>query len=233
MILLVKIQSMYTLIARIILLHHQARSSMSQLQKQAQAQPAVKTERILVVKQSDFFAQEPAWHGLKAVDCDSYLQLIQEKKNFIPRNEAECDTNYKQIIPYLVFTHQGKYFLMQRAAGASEQRLANKYSLGIGGHLRQEDMDGKSLFDWAQREFEEEIDYTGSVAITPLGILNDDTNPVGRVHVGFVFLLTGDSDKINIKSELQKGALLSLEECNAHYHAMETWSQMVFNFLKN
>jgi len=204
---------------------------MSHLQTQPHPQPIIKTEQILVVKRSDFFAHEQSWHGIKAVDCDAYLKLIQEKKIFIPRNQAELEPTYKQIIPYLVFTHNQKYFLMQRAAGASEQRLANKYSLGIGGHLRQEDIAGKSLFDWAKREFEEEIAYTGSLSIKPLGILNDDTNQVGQVHVGFVFLITGDSDAITIKSELQKGFLVSLESCKQYYESMETWSQMVFDFL--
>ena len=204
---------------------------MSQLQTVTPA-PPVKTERILVVKRSDLF-QESAWTGMKSVDFEKYLKLIQEKRVFIPRNEAETDFNYKQIIPYLVFQHNDKYFLMQRKAGSSEQRLANKYSLGIGGHLREEDMDGATLFDWARREFDEEINYTGSLEITPLGILNDDSNDVGKVHVGFVFLLKGDSANISIKSELESGQLATLDECKERYDAMETWTQLVFDFLNS
>ncbi|MFT6765515.1 MAG: putative NUDIX family phosphoesterase, partial [Alteromonas naphthalenivorans] len=111
--------------------------------------PPVKTERILVVKRSELF-QKPAWTGIKSVDFDAYLKLIQTKQEFMPRNLAEENFDYKQIIPYLIFQHQDTYFLMQRKAGSSEQRLANKYSLGIGGHLREEDMDGATLFDWAR-----------------------------------------------------------------------------------
>ena len=121
---------------------------------------------------------------------------------------------------------------MQRKAGSSEQRLASKYSLGIGGHLREEDIKGATLFDWARREFEEEINYSGNLEITPLGILNDDSNDVGKVHIGFVFLLKGNSKNISIKSELQSGQLLTVEQCQEKYSAMETWSQLVFNFIK-
>lgn len=193
--------------------------------------PPVKTERILVIKRSELF-QEPAWTGIKAVNFDNYLKLIQEKQEFMPRNLAEENFDYKQIIPYLIFQHQDTYFLMQRKSGSSEQRLANKYSLGIGGHLREEDMKGATLFDWARREFDEEINYSGNLEITPLGILNDDSNDVGKVHVGFVFLLKGDSSNISIKSELQSGELFTAEQCQEKYEAMETWSQLVFDFIK-
>lgn len=204
---------------------------MSQTQTATPA-PPVKTERILVVKRSEIF-QESAWTGIKKVDFDAYLKLIQEKQEFMPRNLAEENFEYKQIIPYLVFQHGDKYFLMQRKSGSSEQRLANKYSLGIGGHLREEDMDGATLFDWARREFDEEINYSGNLEITPLGILNDDSNDVGKVHVGFVFLLRGDSANISIKSELQSGQLLTLDECKENYNTMETWTQLVFDFLNS
>ena len=53
---------------------------MSQLQTVTPA-PPVKTERILVVKRSDLF-QESAWTGMKSVDFEKYLKLIQEKRVF-------------------------------------------------------------------------------------------------------------------------------------------------------
>lgn len=188
-------------------------------------------ELILVVKRTDLFKQEPAWSGLKAVNFDDYLTLIKDKKEFLPRSIMETDTRYKQIIPYLVFCHNDRYFLMQRTAQATEQRLQNKYSLGIGGHIRLEDMTNDSLFEWARREFNEEVDYDGSFTIEPLGILNDDSNAVGQVHIGFVFLLYGTSDKISIRSELKSGELLSLSEAKPFFSSMESWSQLVFEFL--
>lgn len=188
-------------------------------------------ERILVVKREYFFP-EGSWNGLKVVDFDQYLTMIQNKKEFVARGPVETNYSYKQIIPYLVFEHEGSYFLMQRKATASESRLASKYSLGIGGHLREEDIAGTDLFAWAKREFEEEINYSGKLEIEPLGLLNDDSNDVGKVHIGFVFLLKGSSPVISVKSELARGELLSLDTCKARYAAMETWSQFVFNFLQ-
>lgn len=187
-------------------------------------------ETILVIKRTSLIS-EP-WRGIKVVDFEHYLHLIEEKKEFLPRAEAEINYEYKQIIPYLVFEHDNRYFLMQRKESSSESRLASKFSLGIGGHLREEDLKGSTIFEWAQREFHEEIDYKGNFEIIPLGLLNDESNDVGKVHIGFVFLIKGNSDAIKIRSELQNGQLLSLQECKAFYAGMETWSQLVFDFLQ-
>ncbi|MBT4856136.1 hypothetical protein HOM50_05010 [bacterium] len=205
------------------------------MQKTTVAQQSSSThdEHILVIKRDLFFSITPAWDGLKDVSFDQYLQLISDKKEFLPRSVMEQDSSYKQIIPYLVFEFDNKYFLMQRSGTASEARLKNKYSLGIGGHIRQEDMQQQSIFDWARREFHEEINYTGDFEIEPLGVLNDDSNAVGQVHVGFVFLLKGNSADISIKSELKHGALKSLEECKETAENLESWSQIVLEKLIN
>jgi len=188
-------------------------------------------ETILVVKRTDICSEE-LWTGFRPSDLSEELIAVQNKCVFMSRPEAETNPEYKQIIPYLVFTHDNKYFLMQRRATASEQRLASKYSFGIGGHIRKEDMDGNTFLDWSLREFHEEINYIGTLTAQPLGVLNDDSTDVGKVHIGFVLLLAGDSADITIKSELKSGNLLSLEECSIYYENMETWSQMIYESLK-
>jgi predicted NUDIX family phosphoesterase len=197
---------------------------------QSIATPSKDLEMILVVKREHLFPEGP-WQGLKEICFDTYTSIIEQHKEFIPRGTAENDVAYKQIIPYLVFHHEDSYFLMQRSATASEQRLQNKYSLGIGGHIRQEDITGQSLFDWARREFYEEVAYEGSVSVKPLGIINDDTNAVGQVHIGFVFLVEGMHNSISVKSELKSGHLVPLEECMQYNKNLESWSQMVLTHL--
>jgi len=187
-------------------------------------------EYILVVKRSELLGTQPM-HGLIPVDVDKYMTLINSKKEFLPRSLMETDPTYKQIIPYIVFTFNNRYFLMQRTAKATETRLQNKYSLGIGGHIRQEDMTTDSLFAWAEREFHEEVEYTGAMTMKVLGLLNDDSNPVGQVHIGFVILVEGQHGNIKVKSELKSGVLLSLQECADFYSSMENWSQIVYDAL--
>lgn len=190
------------------------------------------SEKILVVPRTAIITND-AWYGIKNIDCNTYLETIRTHQQFFPRSLMELDPHYKQIIPYLVFTHNGNYFVMQRRATASETRLQNKFTLGIGGHIRQEDMSAGSIVAWAKREFYEEVFYSGNLAIEPVGVINDDTNPVGQVHLGFFFLLHGDSADIAIKSELQSGDLMSLEECITLKDSMETWSQFIVDYLVN
>jgi predicted NUDIX family phosphoesterase len=194
--------------------------------------PVANDERILVVPRVHLFP-ETAWHGIKEVDFSAYLHIIQTHKKFLWRSQMEEDIHYKQIIPYIVFQCDDRYFLMQRRADASAKALQNKLSLGIGGHIRQEDMNGNDcLFAWAEREFHEEVSYAGSLTkIESLGIINDDTNLIGQVHLGFALLLIGDSSHISIKTEHKQGSLVTLQECVAHYHHMESWSQMIVDVL--
>lgn len=189
----------------------------------------MKLENILVVPRSALFAQE-SFQGLSTTATKSVLDIIATHKEFKPRPEMEEDPAYKQIIPYLIFKYEDRYFLMQRKSTSSEQRLKNKYSLGIGGHMRQDDMSNNAtIFDWAKREFEEEINYTGNLTISTLGVLNDDSNPVGQVHLGLVLLLEGDSANITIRSELKSGQLITAHECLDFYQDLESWSQIIFD----
>ena len=185
----------------------------------------------MVVKKNILFSYH-ATSGLIPIDFDHYQKLIKKHKEFVWRSKVEQDPTYKQIIPYLIFTHNNKYFLMRRKSTASESRLQNKCSLGIGGHIKKEDLKGTSIIDWAQREFTEEVKYRGSFTITPLGMLNDESNAVGQVHTGFVFILHGTSENIQIRDEHKEGKLISLEECLTLYNQMENWSQIIINYLK-
>jgi len=190
-------------------------------------------EKILVVKRKKLFPNG-SFNGLRPINVAEYHNIIETYKEFLWRSTMEHDPSYKQIIPYLIFTHENKYFVMQRKENASEGRLQNKYSLGIGGHIRQEDVNGAcTIVDWARREFEEEVAYNGSFTIAPLGLLNDERDSVGQVHTGFVFLLTGDSPTISIKDEHKAGALYTLDECASLYSRMESWSNLVFDYLRS
>jgi predicted NUDIX family phosphoesterase len=188
-------------------------------------------EQILVVKRSILFADENAWHGVNNTNVESIVTTITNNQEYMQRSAAETNQLYKQIIPYMIFTFGDAYFVMQRKATASEQRLAGKLSLGIGGHMNEEDMNGKTIFDWAQREFEEEVSYSGNLKITTLGILNDDSNEVGKVHLGLVLLAQGDNDQIAIKDEHKSGVLLTKQECLDKIDQFEGWSQLILQLL--
>jgi len=189
-------------------------------------------EKILVVKRSLLFTHQAPWQGIDHACTESIVKTIIQDQEYIPRSLAEIDTQYKQIIPYMIFTHNNLYFVMERKATASEQRLAGKLSLGIGGHMRKEDMQGQTIFDWAQREFTEEVSYKGNLTIKTLGILNDDSDAVGLVHLGIIMLAEGDNDQISIKDEHKQGILLSKDQCLEKLNQFENWSKYTLKLLK-
>jgi predicted NUDIX family phosphoesterase len=187
-------------------------------------------EIILVVKREKLI--EETWQGIKDINFEEFAAVVEKEAEFMPRSLMEQDPKYKQIIPYLIFNYQDKLYIMQRQAKASEQRLKSKLTLGIGGHIRKEDLTSNNIIDWATREFEEEVDYKGGYKVQPIGLLNDDSNPVGEVHLGVVFLLIADSDKIEVRSEFKSGKLITLEEGEFEYPLMENWAQICFDFIK-
>ena len=190
-------------------------------------------EFVLVVPKTELFKQYPLVQGLHPVDFSKYESVIVKSGQFMSRSRVEQDKAYKQIIPYLIFTYNNLFFLMQRRETAGEQRLKSKMTLGIGGHIRKEDMEGKDLVSWARREFSEEVKYTGALSFQPLGLINDEESLVGQVHTGFVFLIRGTSAEIEVRDELASGRLVTLDECVQCYEYFEPWSKMVVDCLSN
>lgn len=187
-------------------------------------------EKILVVRREHLFPVTTP-QGLVVTDIEAYASIIEQHKEYQWRSQMEQDPAFKQIIPYLVFNHGERYFVMQRKATSGDARLKNKLSLGIGGHIREEDMTADSLFGWARREFDEEVSFSGSYDIKTIGLINDETNAVGQVHTGFLFMLHGDSSNIAIKDEHAAGFMWTLEECKTQYDLFESWSQLVLDYL--
>ncbi len=189
-------------------------------------------EHVLCVRREDIFP-DVAWHGFVGEGLSRSQEVIREHSFFMPRGEVEEDPTYQQIIPYVVFRHGDRYFLTKRLKASSEKRLRQLYSLGVGGHINPGDLEhGDPIQDGLRREFEEECVYEGSFEARMLGLLNDESSPVSKVHLGVVFLVDGDSDRISIReTEKLSGELLTLQEMRIFYLEMESWSQMVYDRL--
>jgi predicted NUDIX family phosphoesterase len=157
------------------------------------------------------------------------LQLITKIREHVisyPRKEAEEDANFKQIISYYICKHHNYFFLTERKSGCSEQRLKNKLSLGIGGHLTLDDI-AKDINSWGEREFEEEVSYVGKKEVSLYTIIYDDRNAVGRVHLGFVYIISLEHPLITIKDELKQGSFVTLPHLHELYESLEPWSQLL------
>src|SRR5476649_2343095 len=155
---------------------------------------AVADEKVLVFPRS-LFEQLGVFQGFNA-DVGRYLSAILDTKNnsFQPRAQAETNPDFKQIIPYVVVTDGKSILHYVRGKKAGEQRLVANGSIGIGGHINDEDHSlfavGLQAFQEAvEREVREELSVEGSFDAKPVGLINDDTTEVGRVHFGIVHLL--------------------------------------------
>ncbi|HEX6642639.1 MAG TPA: NUDIX domain-containing protein, partial [Thermoanaerobaculia bacterium] len=116
---------------------------------------------------------------------------------------------------------------LQRTQKQTESRLHHKLSLGIGGHINPDTPD---LFDGLQKELEEEVEVVGDYDLTFVGILNDDTTDVGRVHLGAVYVLDAHDGVVNVReTEKMSGRWVPRHELPQHREAMESWSQIVYD----
>jgi predicted NUDIX family phosphoesterase len=186
------------------------------------------TEQVMVVER-ETLARFLVERGIVREHTDEMFDLIVELHFFIDRPTAEVSPQYKQIIPYVVIRHGEKYFLLQRTQKQTESRLHHKLSLGIGGHINPDTPD---LLDGLQKELEEEVDVAGDYDLSFVGILNDDTTDVGRVHLGAVYLLDAHDGDVKVReTEKMTGRWADVDELRALYPDMESWSQIAFDSL--
>jgi predicted NUDIX family phosphoesterase len=190
-------------------------------------------EDVLVVPRDALFGRQQ-WSGFRDADLDDLLSGVRAHYQFRPRGEVEEDPSVPQIIPYVVFRHDEQYFLTHRLRRSSERRLRHLYSLGVGGHINPEDVVGEMdpIDAGMRREWDEEVVYAGRFQTRLIGAINDETTPVGRVHVGLIYLVEGDSAEIAIREvDKLEGALLPLDAMRSYYLDMESWSQLIFDYL--
>lgn len=189
-------------------------------------------ENVLVFSRS-LFEQLGAFQGFNA-NVTRYLHAILEAKNnsFMARDKAETNPDFKQIIPYVVVTDGQNVLHYVRGKKAGEQRLVAKGSIGIGGHINDED---HSLFSFGLQAFQEavkrevceELSIQGEFNARPVGLINDDSTEVGRVHFGVVHVLFCEPGQVKKNEQvITQVEFISLEELKAKRDQMETWSQL-------
>ncbi len=197
-------------------------------------------EQVLVLKQ-EILAAEGLFHGLE-FDVNRYLRRLFAKDvlSFMPRSLAETDPTYKQLIPYVIMTHDGKYLSYVRGKRAGEKRLVSNRSIGIGGHINpvddmalfSKDMPQASYHRAVEREVAEEVSVEAKYTDRIVALLNDESNEVGSVHLGIVHYWTLDAPNVSKREQMitQMG-FMSPAELQDERDSMETWSQLCLDGL--
>jgi predicted NUDIX family phosphoesterase len=191
-------------------------------------------ENILVIRRS-LFDELGAFQGLK-FEPEKYLKAILSHGNnfFIPRQQAESDPAFKQIIPYALIAYQNSVLHYVRGKKAGEQRLIAKGSIGIGGHMAEDadrflwhSTDEETYRAGVEREVNEEIKIDSPFEDRIVALLNDDTTEVGRVHLGVVHIFKLAEPKVEKREAMITGlTFLAKDELLARRESMETWSQI-------
>jgi predicted NUDIX family phosphoesterase len=193
---------------------------------------SMKDENILVVRRS-LLEQLGMFQGL-SFEVDRYLPVFLKRENnfFTPRPPAETNPDLKQIIPYVLIMHGDKIFHYVRGKKSGEQRLVAKGSLGIGGHMNDTDeglfsFDADAYRNAVQREVAEEMFIEAPYTNHIVALLNDDSNEVGKVHLGVVHIFKLAEEKARKReSVITEAGFLPIAELRQRRDALETWSQL-------
>lgn len=194
-------------------------------------------EKVLVVPRR-LLDELGSFQGLR-LDVDRYLPALLDPANnfFLSRDAAEEDPTHKQIIPYALFHHRGKFLRYFRTKKTGEQRLAAKASMGIGGHINADDAAASSLerttyMNGVEREIAEELRIEGAWTQRIAALLNDDSTEVGAVHLGVVHVVDLETDAVTANDDTLSGlSWLTPAELRAERDRLETWSQILLDHL--
>jgi predicted NUDIX family phosphoesterase len=188
------------------------------------------TEERILCFERNLFEKLRVFQGM-SLEVEKYLPFITAHSNviYLNRSEAERDKRYKQLIPYALIICGDKILRYRRGKGGQETRLHGLYSVGVGGHISEEDSglfsSGIGYHEAMRRELMEEvsIDVTREVAVA---VINDDSTEVGFVHLGVVHIVyVADEALANRRSGIVSPEFIPMSEAVKNLDAYESWSR--------
>jgi predicted NUDIX family phosphoesterase len=193
--------------------------------------------------------------------AEAFATCVREHGFFVEREYAERTPALKQVIPYSLVVRQGdgegpEVLCLRRTKAGGEARLHDKLSIGVGGHINPVDMqtespgassdspnegytqrrDGSDPIAAATRRevAEEELSIEGPYTVHRVGLLNDDSNSVGAVHVGLVQVIAVNGPVAIREVDQLEGSFVSVAELrrlDATGANFETWSSLLLSEL--
>jgi len=196
-------------------------------------------ERVLVTETS-LIEQVGAFQGY-TLDFDKYISAIFHANNnrFVERQGAEHDPRFKQLIPYVLLRHQNSVFNYVRGKRSGELRLISKRSIGVGGHIEPVDSnlfasDQDMYLAAAEREVKEEVQMAAPFQGRIVGLINDDSSEVGRVHIGIVHIWDLAVPEVSKReAAITDCGFWEVEKLRRSWDELETWSQLALDILQD
>jgi len=186
-------------------------------------------ERVLCFARR-LFEDLGVFQGL-SLEVENYLPVVTSPSNilYLNRSDAEHDTSHKQLIPYVLVICHDRILRYRRGKGGQETRLHGLYSVGVGGHISEEDhgLFSKALgyHEGMRRELMEEvaIDQEKDAAVA---VINDDSTEVGQVHFGVVHVMrVGNGNIVGRRSGIVAPEFIPIVEAVKNASSYESWSR--------
>ena len=166
-----------------------------------------------------------------SMDVERYLPVVTASSSLVYRNrsEAEQDKRFKQLIPYVLIICNGKVLRYRRGKGGQETRLHGLYSVGVGGHISEEDRglfsSGVGYHDGMRRELMEEVAVEGAKDAA-VAVINDDSTEVGQVHFGVVHIMHVANETVaGRRSGIAGPEFIPMPEASSELSGYESWSR--------
>jgi predicted NUDIX family phosphoesterase len=166
-----------------------------------------------------------------SLEVNKYLPILASASHlqYLNRSEAEHDKRYKQLIPYVLLICNDKILRYERGRGGQETRLHGLYSVGIGGHISEEDhglfSKDRGYQEGMRRELMEEaaIDAGNEPAVAAI---NDDSTEVGYVHFGVVHVVrVADENVAGGRSGILGPEFIPIVDAVKDPSGYESWSR--------
>src|SRR5437660_2571461 len=193
-------------------------------------------ERVLCFERR-LFEELGVFQGL-SLAIEKYLPVVTSASNtlYLNRSDAEQDKRYKQLIPYVLIICQGRILRYRRGRGGQETRLHGLYSVGIGGHISEEDhglfSSGPGYQEGMRRELMEEV-AIDEVKEAAVAVINDDSTEVGCVHFGVVHIMhVANETIVGRRSEIVSPEFIPLAEAVKNLAGYESWSRLCLEHME-
>jgi len=189
-------------------------------------------EQVLAVSEK-IFKEAGLFTNFKKFDKNFYDKLLSNVR-YINRDDAEKDTGWKQLIPYVLVRSENDWLVMQRLPRSGEKRLHHAYTFGVGGHINPGDstseVEGEDVIERGMnRELNEEIWIEGLRNIKPVGFIYDETQDVSRHHLGIVYSAETDKKEVRaLEPEKLKPFFVNKKELSKYIDGKENWAEIVY-----
>ncbi len=182
-------------------------------------------QRIMVVPRQKLFKK----HYFEGFSDFDYYDTILEEFHYMDRDKAEYDPNFKQPIAYCVVVKDGKVYVYQRTKKGNEERLHSKWTIGLGGHIDECDLESDDVvMESLRRELDEEVDI-GEYETEIVGYINLEYG-VHQVHFGILFVAFTESEVKAKNREISNARFVTTEQLKEIFKQdVEGWSEVALN----